>query len=433
MKKQLITTGIYFGILIVLSVYASAGVNYYDLWTYSHSTNYDMTTWGGYNLSTYASGFSQNADCICWDWCDGGESDNTVYIWENCYCSDWTKELSCESYSNIVSNVCGSGSCSSYLLEANHPIGTGSSGNRWTCSVDMREFRDCDNNAGQQATIDYSSWPYFVIYPKKSLCYNNNVDTLGKYSDTDWWFYDSDRDCDSAYTRCDADSSHNHHDNQEVYTASGQIPDPCSTKDGSTSYYKCSEDEDCYSENCGGGASTYTGYCDSDGSDSFYVNLNLYNNTCGGAGYYAGYYIGWTDTNCSIAMSNIDYICDYDLANNGGSKSTYNPSNYCKKKEYSSCSVSADCWNDNGGYDCMGTTGNKICTTGENGKSCYNEDDSQCDSVRCDSTCQAKLANGNSCNENSDCTSSTCCGGTCSSLCLPDIDIYPSLLIFNIG
>lgn len=421
-----------YAILMALAISStSASVKYNDFWNYSRSTNYDGTAWGGYNLSTYANGLSTYSDCICWDWCDSGEPDSTVSIWENCYCLDMLKELSCESYSPIVSNVCGSEDCTTAFLESYHPINTDVSGSRWMCSVDIREFRDCDNSSGQKAIVDQSSWPYFVIYPKKSLCYGMDVDTLGKYDSSNWWSYDQERDCDNSYTRCDTNSVHTHHDNQEISTGTGAIPDPCNTKDGSTSNYACNIDANCYSGNCDGGSSAYAGHCDFDGSDSFYADLNIYNNTCGGSGYYVGYYVALVNTTCTAAMGSNNYTCDYDLANNGGESSLYSASNYCKKKEYVNCSVSSECWNDNGGYDCMGTIV-KICTTGENGKNCYGNDNLQCDSGRCDTTCQAKLANNVSCDENSDCTTNICCGGTCASNCTPDIDVNPSSLTFNL-
>jgi hypothetical protein len=418
MKNSKIFKICVFGLFcIILSFAVTAFVNYEDAWTESYSGEFDGVVWGSFTLVTFASNID-DAECICYDWCDDGSNDDYA-SWDHCFCLNEYNKLACRNYSSVVSNVCTQGNCVApqLYLESDHNITTGNSGDRWTCKVDIREFIDCNDNYGQQDTIDHDMVPYFVIYPKKYNCSGQYFDTLGRYgSSNEWYIYDEERACSSAYTQCDTNADHTHHDNQEVTSPKGTIPDPCSTKDGSTAYYACNANADCYSGNCGGARNTYLGHCDSDGSNGFTVNRKIYEKSCGGAGYNSNTNNNWTYTTCSTAMSSSSYVCDSGLADYGGEYSSYLASNYCRLKEYANCTSNSSCWNDDGGYDCRGGT-NKICTTGSNGKNCYNEDDAQCISGRCDTTCQAKLNNSESCNENSDCISNKCCGGTCSDSC----------------
>src|SRR3989338_6228342 len=104
--KLIIKSNLIFLILVLIALQVFSTINYDDGWTYSFSTASDGVVWGSYYLDTYASSYSTYADCLCWDWCDDGSADNTIAIWDTCWCKSSTVKSHCETYSSVVNNVC---------------------------------------------------------------------------------------------------------------------------------------------------------------------------------------------------------------------------------------------------------------------------------------------------------------------------------------
>jgi hypothetical protein len=381
--------------LIYQSLSVSSTVNYDDDWIYSYSTFSDGVAWGGYDMASYATGYSTSyADCLCWDWCDDGSTDSTVTIWDTCYCKTSDVQADCESYYSIVNNVCNvMDDCWVENLGNGHDINTGASGDRWECYQDIREFKDCDNSQGQRGVVDHSWDAYQIVYPKKYSCDGEYFDTKGSVDGTLWKTWDDNRVCSSPYERCDTNSAHDNHDNQLAYTATGTIPNPCSLKDGANSNYECSWDDECWSDNCGESVDNdYKYLCNSDGADSYEDQSLAVHQTCGGTGYSTGWSSGESTYYCSIAAG-AGYVCDTE---HDEQTSTWpsTPSSPCKKNIDQTCSQTTDCWNDDGGNWCNSIS---QCTNG---------------------------ANGRSCGGSSDCTSNYCCDGTCAaSACIGETDL----------
>ncbi len=382
-----------------------------DSWTYSDSTTSDGVVWGGYILNTFASGYASEADCLCWDWCDDGSDDDVGYSdWDTCWCKSTTKKNDCRTYSAWITTLDNEGKVSiDSDLGAFHSINTGASGDRWKCGVDLREYRDCDNSASQQNISnheDQDGTPYYVIYPKKYDCNGEAYDTEGWFNSTYVAIWKQATSC-GTYSRCDTNSAHNNHDDQQITSASQAIPSACSTRDGSTSVnYICSENNDCYSGNCGGSKTEKKYVCISDGGNNYNDSHRYWSNTCGGAGYANNWNVEAPLLSCT-AQSGAGYVCDSDHDEQVVVEPSTPPS-ACRKNLDESCSVTTDCWNDDGGNWCNSIS---KCTDGVNGRNCGS--DSDCTSGRCDSTCMAKLADGNSCDETSDCVNSNCISGYC--------------------
>ncbi|MBI4043231.1 MAG: hypothetical protein HY393_00300 [Candidatus Diapherotrites archaeon] len=191
----------------------------------------------------------------------------------------------------------------------------------------------------------------------------------------------------------------------------------------------CASALECTSNVCGGAHNEYYIHCNTDGSGTVYANIDSYVNACGGNGTYSSTNYDGQSGSCSAGT-----VCDADLAY---WTSSFTTSQICKKSQYSNCSSSSECWNDNDGIDCMGSTGNKICTYGNNGNQCFNNDDLQCDSGRCDSgTCQAKQPDGSSCDEPSDCTANACTAGICGTgtpnggSCTKDVECQSKVCVY---
>ncbi len=303
---------------------------------------------------------------------------------------------------------------------------------RFGDSIQGNVYYNCDQCAS--SSVSAIGEGYQVIRPRQYFCSVNedrNFITRGRFPDRisggllKWTNYKKFSCSDLFGVSRDYGCAT---DRDEIDDNTGQelIPFPCAIKEGIYEENQCSINNDCISRNCGGGGQTTSSQCTSDGSQTYQVNSDLYRDACGGT--------GWLDVlmatsgNCSEDLNN-NYVCDSGLSGTS-------PADFCRIKEYSSCSLDSDCWNDNGGYDCLGLSGNKICTTGANGKQCFNNDNAQCDSYRCDSTCQAKLASGQSCDENSDCTNGLCSGGTCGGtgvvVDLAVVEIKPIQVIYDV-
>lgn len=193
----------------------------------------------------------------------------------------------------------------------------------------------------------------------------------------------------------------------------------------------CTSPFQCSSNSCGGAHTDIFVHCNTDQSSTAYGDRLNYVNSCGGAGVYSStnsdYYSDYCPTN---------KVCDTDLAYTAGSTSTFIPGPICKNDLYVSCNFNSECWNDNGGVNCRGSTNNKLCSYGTVGNYCTNNDDLQCISNRCDDdstspslySCQSQLSSGSQCNENSDCSNNNCnygvCGGSDPSYSLLDTWAY---------
>ncbi len=427
-----------------ISASALGDADFTDNWVANGGTSTDAAVWGGFELDAFASGVNSNADCLCWDWCDGGSPDSTTGNWDACYCKTG-KLTQCKDLNPSLSSICNvaAGGCAEVTsLSSDHSIPTGASGDQWKCSVDVKEYVDCDNSSSQKATnewMDVDGDPFYVVSPKLYDC----DDSSSQYYDFEGTFA-SGSNVDildgvycGQYYACDEDNAHINHDDVLITSATGTIPYPCSLLDGATGNYACSTGAQCLSGVCDGGYSEVGINCGvgGDGSVSVFGDLVQYQDTCGGAGAFYSATPGYYSGSCSSGK-----VCDSDFAYY---TSSFTTTQICKTQEYGGCSASSQCWNENSGYVCMGSTSigsspnyNRICTTGSNGKQCFNNDDLQCDSGRCDATCQAKLADGGSCNEASDCSSGTCTGGVCGgggtgTVCTQDIDCQSKQCVYE--
>jgi len=272
-------------IFSILPISTFAGVSFNDDWTSSFSTTSDGVAWGGYNLNAVATSVASSADCLCWDWCDTGGDDNTVTPWDNCYCESSTVQGHCQTFSPIIVDViCDAGKCDIQTnLEQNQPQDTGSSGTRGSCLVDIREYKDCNNSSGQAGIVNHQNNAHYEIYPKFSQCDGTTYDTEGNTDVSAYVIWDDDRSC-GTFRRCDTNSGHTNHDNEEVFTATGNILSPCNKRDGTTIEYDCNSSSQCYSGSCGQD-DTWTITCTSDGSNSYSRHLDNMNPSCGGQGY----------------------------------------------------------------------------------------------------------------------------------------------------
>lgn len=435
-----ITWTLVLGLLILLSLPTHAqSLAYSDNWSSNNGSSSDGVSWGGYSLGATATNIPTNSDCLCWDWNDNASDDNLIANWENCYCKTGTAQTQCMAISTLVTSVCNAGNCAVQSLSANHPINTGSSGQAWSNSLDIREYRDCDNSSGQQGAynwLDQDGNPYFVVYPKQYDCDNQSstvYDFEGTFASGSNVNIAIDISC-PAYKACDESDAHTNHDDVLITNPTASIPSPCSTVDGLQNENECSSWAACLSGVCSGARTYHTNFCFADQSVGF-SNLQVpFTNTCGGSGHQEDDSGGSYQCNLQLGSG---YVCDADLDALQYLNDMNAPA-FCKKNVYTSCSTNSNCWNDNGGIDCMGSSGNKVCTYGNNGDSCFNNDNAQCDSNRCDGTCQARLADGNSCDEASDCTANACTTGFCGtgsgsgSSCTLDTDCASQLCVANV-
>jgi hypothetical protein len=166
----------------------------------------------------------------------------------------------------------------------------------------------------------------------------------------------------------------------------------------------CNTGSECQSGVCGGAHVDYKIHCNTDGSSTAYGDQRVYVNTCGGAGTLDHTNFDFTSGTCST-----NKVCDADLWHYN---STFTTSQICKTSIPNFCSVSPDCWNDNGGVDCKGSS-SKICTYGNNGDYCT--ENAQCNSNQCISNqCSTGIPNGYACSTDSQCASGFCVANVCS-------------------
>ncbi len=86
---------------LIPSLAFAQSLSYSDTLTSNGGSGSDGAVWGGYTLSTTATSIPSQSDCLCWDWCDnGGSDDDTWADWDTCYCKTSTAQTQCSAYSN---------------------------------------------------------------------------------------------------------------------------------------------------------------------------------------------------------------------------------------------------------------------------------------------------------------------------------------------
>ena len=397
--------------LLTPFIYA-ATVEYDDTWYPNEGTTTDAAVWGSYSLDVYADSVNSYADCICWDWCDDGSDDDVGWSdWDQCDCESTQKRDDCQSYSPWVDNICGEGDC--YInsnLEDDHSVETGSSGDSWTCGIDIREYRDCDDSSDEQGIYNWagqSGRSYWVIYGHQYDCDSSpgpstDPDYEGDYGS--WLNIKSNTGKCSASEECDEN-----HDEVVSYSDWSIPSNPCKTKDG----YACSTNDECISDTCAGDTQDrYRSHCMA--SNYFQKQYEDHYKCCttGCEGNWADY---WGDFYCSSG-----YECDYA----GDDEEFTDPNdmpNVCKKSDGESCSVDSDCLTS---HYCVHSIcrnsnpycGDSYCDTGENindGNECASDCcDSDCTSND-DSVCHAECNTYNGCFFSSGCDDCTSTSTSC--------------------
>ena len=235
-------------------------LQFWDNFSDNIGTEYDGVSWKGYNLSSIATNIPSEADCLCWDWCDSGNTDDVSddsnwYNWENCYCKTYQKRLDCMNYSSFVNWMCiNKSGCYEQPLNTSNPIDTTDKNGIFTCAHDIKEFRDCDNSSGLQGQYDWlgqNGKRYYVINPHQYDC----EDCEGCYSSTTYdyegdYLYGDDfswHDIIANYS-CPSNQYCSEYLDDEYgrrYTP-GTIPHPCGWGDG----HNCTFNYECASYLC---------------------------------------------------------------------------------------------------------------------------------------------------------------------------------------
>jgi len=367
----------------------SERINIHDSYSFDGSSFNDQVAFENYGFSFQATDidYSADPDLVCFN-VDLYKAETEDYstssgeiTMDYCIYSSSTDRDDCINYWGInlpLSNMELENFLDQFL---NQKVCDGcdyDTSNRFGDSVEVDIFYDCDASSKFISAIGN----YFVINPREYYCLNNGDDEYRVSGRTFDWYSNKNIWVDYDIKECIGDRIGCAEDRDEINDNTGTtyLPDVCAIKDGSRSYCY-GQDDLCISRNCGGGRIDFSSQCASDGSDAYFLLTEEYRDTCGGDGDLQEVYSEYIT--CSEDLGS-DYICDVDKVG----QDIASPSIICKLKEYSSCNIDSECWNDNGGYDCMGNTGNKICTMGANGKNCYSNDDAQCDSFRCDNTCQ---------------------------------------------
>lgn len=401
-----------------------------DDYDYDASSQYDHVAFENYDFDFQVYSLDSSADLVCYNFdLDGGTDDHggedyclykSTTARNNCI-SCWnidvpTSEM--DSVSKLTTSVFGK-VCDNCDWDTSSRFGD---------AVNSYAYHSC--SLCSQSEVGGTGEYYYAIDPRQFVCEDDENDEFivrGRYLDRAsnnlrWVIYDE-ISCSSLYG-----SSYGCAERLDMVddnTGTSAIPLPCAIKDGFT----CSSDSQCISNNCGGENTITVSACDSDGSINYDLSLQVYDSSCGGEGILSDDFL--YSFNCTDEVGS-EYVCDSDFDGD----SLTNPADFCKIKEYSSCISNSECWNNNGGYDCMGVSNDKVCTNGMNGKTCSNNDDFKCDSGRCDSTCQVRLADGQSCDENSDCLNGTCsgsiCGGSGITTDLAVVEITPVQVIKNV-
>ncbi|MDP3698373.1 MAG: hypothetical protein Q8R47_02190 [Nanoarchaeota archaeon] len=253
-------------VVIILSAFyvstASAlDISFTDGYTQDSTSTSDGVVWGGYSLDSKASSINVNADCLCWDWCDDGSDDDSPDNWDTCYCKSAQALNACKQESAWVTDIDNRGDAGIQALGSPNPVGTSVSGDAWTCSHDVREYRDCGDGSYGVYNHNFAPMPgvpYYVIKSKNYDCENGeNYDLEGDYT-SGRVDMKTNLDC-GANLACSESA-----DDVSITSATGSIPNPCKTVNG----YSCSVNANCLSQNCVHGicraTNPYCGdnYCD---------------------------------------------------------------------------------------------------------------------------------------------------------------------------
>ncbi|MBS3080802.1 hypothetical protein J4221_04995, partial [Candidatus Pacearchaeota archaeon] len=418
----------------------SISVNIRDNYNFDDSSNEDHVIFEGYSFSIQAKDidYSLDPDLVCFNWDKFGGtnsySDNIGFYMDKCTYDSSTSRDQCISLWDI--NLSTSNMTIDFETIFLNPIITFNDHGDF---VQAQLYDDCDSSSAPSANLAFDQF-YSVIEKRQYYCPREGDDSFyvrGRYYDrqtgrSKWINYDS-KSCSFIYNTYYGCAINR--DEIDDITGRTILSDPCAIKDSNEEGNACKTDSECISQNCDGERLEFTFNC-GDGSDNYNSLSSIYRNSCGGG--------GWLDLSlsesltCSSQLGNDNYVCDADLTPIARQVDgvLIDPREFCRLKEYVSCTNSSECWNNNGGYNCIGTSGNKICTTGDNGKTCFNNNDLQCDSLRCDSTCQARLNDGLACDENSDCINGMCSGGICGgagvSTDLAVVDIIPVQVIKDV-
>lgn len=211
---------------------ANPAVNYYDDYD-TGGSNSDGVVWGGSDLSVYLSGsYWGKKEVVCIDFC---KEENSNF--EYCYGETQADYDSCWKKSSWLTAFCSSGS-KCYLntdVEDYHPIGTGSPGNKWKCTVQMRYFGDCSGSGYMDKTI---SKTYYVISPRQYVCSSSS-----SYKDLGW--FSNSGAVSFGETSCSSDETcdYSRDESKASFGSYGtNVPsDPCRLKEGEW----CGSDSEC--------------------------------------------------------------------------------------------------------------------------------------------------------------------------------------------
>ncbi len=429
-------------ILVIPNINATPGIDIDDTYTFDDTSSNDLVAFENYDFDFQVYGLDQGSDMVCYNWDVYGGTDNyeddggnsaDFCIYANSLLRDDC--ISCYGITVPTGNMQQKSDLSS---EVHGQVCDGcefDTSDRYGDEVEAIVYHDCQScNIPTKTIIDSH---YFVIKPRQYLCESNGIDEFllrgvfpnREQSNTlEWISYDGGKKVCSEIYNSNNYACSDRLDEMNDNIGSSSLAPPCALLDG----VACFSNLNCISGICEGDRTELESICDSDGSDGYQIITIDYDNSCGGEGLQDT--LALEDDTCSNKLSGY-YVCDLDLTGEDQLLTT-DAEDFCRVKEYSSCSSSSQCWNNNGGYDCMGSSASKVCTTGANAKTCSNNDDLQCDSGRCDTICQARLSNGALCDENSDCLNGACSGGICGGsgiiTDLAVVDIIPVQVVKNV-
>lgn len=412
-------------ILLVFNILGSGDDNNAEV---DYDDNYDTdgnlddgVAWIDDGLQVRLESQTYSEDVVCYDW----DYDGTM---DKCYGCSSTDLSNCRSDSSVLDGWCNGDTtcyttgCSTEKTLTNNYV--------HRHRVDVRYYSDC-TGTGSYSWWDVDPEYHTVVNRKRILCYSSGSDNFyieARYeTGPDEYYTVESHDCES-YELCDTD-----HDNvyttTETYDLVG-LYNPCRIVEGSGANNQCDDYEDCYDDAiCDGAQTVYTVTCDLDGGDGFHREVDQYSDTCGGSGY--NYDSSEDDPDCSDFLTPA-YVCDADL--DGVFYDSFNILDFCKKGPHQSCSVDSDCWNDNGGYDCIGGScekcGDSYCGSGETPSSCpsdccYND----CRKIPGEGppssdTCYSACDNYNGCDFYSSATETACDGEDKDNTVCVDEDTY---------
>lgn len=369
-----------------------------DLFTSDGSSGSDAKTFVNRALTMEIN--SSDIMVSCFDFSNTNCDESPTY--NECFAASQQDFDDCEAYDNWLTGMgyTSDATPATQLMDVSSAINT---------CVDGRYYKNCDGSGGGNL-YGVTEKQYLVFSQRKFDCDSGSpswytYDAEGYISGGDY-DYNDEISC-STYKKCSEDD-----DDSYVTTYNGAITNPCRTDDGTTSSYACNSDSDCWSNDCGGALTQRRWMCLTDGDVEIIDQKKEWRDTCGGNGYlyqnwydWLGYYPDCTDIEYGGGTG---YVCD---SAHEGDVVTFpsSPSTPCRKNIAQSCSVTSDCWNDDGGNWC-----NTIseCTDG---------------------------ANGRSCGTGSDCSSSYCCNSVCSaSSCAQEtdlaiLDVIPIQVIPNVN